>query len=105
MADFNTHPEPRRPSPPPPVQAGSGNVAPPQGTPSQPIETVAVQNTAVHRGPIRTAIPAQRTEERPARRPEVRLYSHSALFYWWPVWVMGYVMALVTYLHGQPHQI
>jgi hypothetical protein len=29
---------------------------------------------------------------------EVRVYSHSPLFYWWPVWAVGYILALVTYL-------
>jgi hypothetical protein len=33
---------------------------------------------------------------------EVRIYSHSMLFYWWPVWVVGYVLALVTRLWGEP---
>ena len=27
------------------------------------------------------------------------IYGHSWLFYWWPVWVLGYVMALLTWLH------
>jgi hypothetical protein len=31
---------------------------------------------------------------------EVRVYAHSALFYWWPVWVTGYLMALLTYFDG-----
>lgn len=31
---------------------------------------------------------------------ELRIYSHSALFYWWPVWAFGYIMALLTYLDG-----
>src|SRR5205085_236983 len=33
--------------------------------------------------------------------PELRIYSHSNLFYWWPVWVVGYLMALLTGLDGQ----
>jgi hypothetical protein len=33
--------------------------------------------------------------------PELRIYSHSNLFYWWPVWTAGYVMALITWLDGQ----
>ena len=36
---------------------------------------------------------------------EVRVYSHSTFFYWWPVWVTGYIMALVTYMDGQKMQI
>jgi hypothetical protein len=27
------------------------------------------------------------------------------MLFWWPVWVVGYVMALLTYLHGKPQQI
>jgi hypothetical protein len=31
---------------------------------------------------------------------EVKLYSHSPIFYWWPVWLVGYLMAFLTYLDG-----
>ena len=31
---------------------------------------------------------------------EIRLYSHSPIFYWWPVWLVGFLMALLTYLDG-----
>lgn len=33
----------------------------------------------------------------PAAEREIRVYSHSALFYWWPVWAVGFLMALLTY--------
>jgi len=36
---------------------------------------------------------------------EVRIYSHSNFFYWWPVWMTGYVMALITYMGGKPETI
>jgi len=29
------------------------------------------------------------------------LVSHSNLLYWWPIWVMGYVMAFMTYMGGE----
>lgn len=29
---------------------------------------------------------------------EVRIYGHTALFYWWPVWVLGYLFGLITML-------
>jgi hypothetical protein len=32
----------------------------------------------------------------PARR-EITLISHSPLFYWWPIWFLGYIMAFLTY--------
>jgi hypothetical protein len=34
------------------------------------------------------------------RERQVKIVSHSDLFYWWPVWVAGYVMALLTYWDG-----
>jgi hypothetical protein len=34
------------------------------------------------------------------RVSEIRVYSHSTIFYWWPVWVAGYVMSAITYLEG-----
>jgi hypothetical protein len=39
---------------------------------------------------------------REPKEPEVLqviVYGHSALFYWWPLWVAGYAMALLTWLH------
>src|SRR5262249_54487102 len=36
-------------------------------------------------------------DERPA---QVVIISHSPLFYWWPVWAVGFLMALLTYLRG-----
>ncbi|WZO98764.1 hypothetical protein EP7_000352 [Isosphaeraceae bacterium EP7] len=32
---------------------------------------------------------------------EVVLISHSPIFYWWPVWLVGFLMAGLTYLSGQ----
>src|SRR5438045_2978026 len=31
---------------------------------------------------------------------EIRVYSHSTLFYWWPVWAAGFIMGLVTLVDG-----
>jgi hypothetical protein len=31
---------------------------------------------------------------------EIKLFSHSVIFYWWPVWLVGYLMAFLTYLDG-----
>ncbi|MGE3821375.1 MAG: hypothetical protein AB7I30_18345, partial [Isosphaeraceae bacterium] len=43
--------------------------------------------------------------ERPDPHPEVIVYSHSPLFFWWPVWVVGFIMAGITYWVGQSHQV
>ena len=32
---------------------------------------------------------------------EIRIYSHSPLFYWWPVWLFGFVFALITMVDGE----
>lgn len=37
--------------------------------------------------------------------PSVIIYSHSLLFYWWPVWLLGFVAAGVSYTLGEPVQI
>jgi hypothetical protein len=35
----------------------------------------------------------------------IRIYGHSPLFYCWPIWVAGFIIAAVTYLDGIPVQI
>lgn len=42
----------------------------------------------------------------PGTPPKKRLdnlivYGHSNLFYWWPVWAVGFVLAIWTYIDGQ----
>ncbi len=43
--------------------------------------------------------PGGKLPPEPALLPQVIVYGHSWLFYWWPVWVVGYIMALITWLH------
>ena len=31
---------------------------------------------------------------------EIKLVSHSNVVYWWPAWVVGYVMAFLSYVQG-----
>jgi hypothetical protein len=49
--------------------------------------------------------PQQLVPDKPQVHRKLRIYSHSTLFYWWPVWMVGYVMALLTYWNGKPEQI
>lgn len=37
----------------------------------------------------------------PNALPELVLYSRSTVFYWWPIWVIGYIMALITLVGGE----
>jgi hypothetical protein len=34
---------------------------------------------------------------KPTEQKEITIVSHSNLFYWWPVWAVGFLMALLTY--------
>jgi hypothetical protein len=47
-----------------------------------------------------TAVDQKKPQAAPGARREVRIVSHSMLFYWWPVWVVGFLMAGLTYLDG-----
>jgi hypothetical protein len=52
--------------------------------------------------PNETPVPHNEPVPRPPSRrtvPQVIVYSHSWLVYWWPVWVVGYIMAWLTWLH------
>jgi hypothetical protein len=48
-----------------------------------------------------TPTPLTETAPVPQRVREITVYSHSALVYWWPVWLVGFVLAAVTYVEGQ----
>jgi hypothetical protein len=37
---------------------------------------------------------------RPSTEPTLLVYSHSPVFYWWPVWVVGFIMAAISYFDG-----
>jgi len=64
--------------------------------------------------PYKPAPPAERGKIRsflayiflPHSKPgEIVIISHSSLFYWWPVWAVGYLMAIFSWLHGQTLQV
>src|SRR3954452_13456452 len=45
------------------------------------------------------------TERKPSvrggeRDTTIKIVSHSDLFYWWPVWAVGFLMAFLTYQSG-----
>lgn len=95
-----------------PYPAGSGYspvspdavVAPTPTAPGQPMQPVVAVPT-----PLPTPMPPPQVQRPPELAPEnvpqMRIYSHSRLFYWWPVWVVGGIMALVTYLYAEPVEI
>jgi hypothetical protein len=86
--------------------------------PAQPAPTYVAPGTVpaaapAQPAPARTAPPRtyrQETEdtiEKDAEdvQPEILLVSHSGIFYWWPVWAVGYLFGLLTWTHGQEVQI
>jgi hypothetical protein len=50
---------------------------------------------------IATPAVAPNTAAARVKPQEIRVYAHTALLYWWPVWVLGYCFALLTLLEGQ----
>jgi hypothetical protein len=45
-----------------------------------------------------TTAPDKRVLNSTSTPPELKVYSHSPLLYWWPVWAVGFLMALWTWL-------
>jgi len=40
------------------------------------------------------------TARRSQPKSELKVYSHSPILYWWPVWALGFIIAFLTYLDG-----
>jgi hypothetical protein len=36
----------------------------------------------------------------PSPQSEIKVYSHSPILYWWPIWVVGFALALATLIDG-----
>ena len=89
----------------------------PHGTPPAPPTYAVIQPAGQYPPPVapvqQVAAPSQpapppdedEAKEKERKRNEVVIYSHSNLFYWWPVWVIGYVMAAVTYANNQQYEV
>ena len=89
-------------------------VAPAQPYPAQPVQYAApagyVQPASQNVVYVQQPVPVPAEEAASLQQPEVKqtadgpelvLISHSMLFYWWPVWLVGYLMALFTWMNGQ----
>src|SRR6202008_5196434 len=50
--------------------------------------------------PERRTKPMGQQQKAAARPLAVRIVAHSMLFYWWPVWAVGLLMAGLTWLDG-----
>jgi hypothetical protein len=47
-----------------------------------------------------TQMPSSHPSATPANRREIRIVSHSNLFYWWPLWAVGFVLFFLTLIDG-----
>jgi hypothetical protein len=47
------------------------------------------------------AVPPGATADTTPGFDEIRVYSHSPLFYWWPVWLFGFIFALITAIDNE----
>lgn len=55
--------------------------------------------------PPQAAAPQPPTEDAGYAGVQLKIISHSMLYYWWPVWAVGYILALMTWSNGQSVQI
>jgi hypothetical protein len=83
--------------PPPAAQVPASGTAP-AAVPQVPVQQVPVQQVPVQQVPAEQAEP--RHERDPKLPQQLFLISHSNLFYWWPIWVVGYTMAAMTFFGG-----
>jgi len=90
----------------PQFQPGTGPpVAQPVAPVAQPVyfqpPSPAQVNAAGVAQPEAPVLREEQKHQLEERTPDVILYSHSSLYYWWPLWAVGFILALVTYLQGQ----
>lgn len=45
-----------------------------------------------------TAVVPEKVISGPSHLPDLRIYAHSPLLFWWPVWAMALIMAVWTYV-------
>ncbi len=98
-----------QPVSPPPYPAGTTPSPQPAYQQTQAPQPVYVTESAppvVYTQPAAAAEPVvtDRRDNVPDQEKMI-LYGHSSLFYWWPVWVVGYLAALLTWIGGQTFRI
>lgn len=68
-------------------------------------DQATVDQDPADEAPVEDQPPAHSEPDATPCDQHLRIYSHSTLLYWWPVWVVGYIMALITYGEGHGYQL
>lgn len=50
--------------------------------------------------PVPVVVVPPGTQEAAVPDVQIRVFGHTNLFYWWPVWLVGFIMAALTYMDG-----
>jgi hypothetical protein len=81
-----------------------GGVPAPESPVTEPPQQAVV--TPTPRTPVvQQSVPPGTPVKRELGEPTLFIYSHSNLLYWWPVWAVGFLMALLSYVHGTPYTV
>src|SRR4051812_45832681 len=92
----------RVPSPtPPPKPAGRGAKGQWRPAPRRRRPVSAPRPPSARRPPTMSPPPSAKTQPVPPElsdQREIRIYSHSQLFYWWPVWFTAFILTGWTWL-------
>src|SRR5262245_15409022 len=49
----------------------------------------------------RSAMSTAPEPAKPAPISEVKVYGHTRLFYWWPIWALSFIFAIITWIDGE----
>jgi hypothetical protein len=78
--------------------ANEPKVSPPQPSPTvPPVRTSPVDKAAPGTAPVKTSFLTYLLLGK-SKPGEIIVYHHSTLFYWWPVWALGFLMALISFV-------
>lgn len=81
----------------------AANLSTPSSAPVAPgaVPVAAAPAPVYPAAPVEAPHPAEHEPSAATHLRELILYSHSTFIYWWPVWMVGYALAAVTWFQGE----
>src|SRR5260370_19610113 len=70
----------------------NGTAAPPESLQKESLQKEPSHKEALQKEPV---------QKEPAKLEILHVYQHSNFFYWWIIWVYGFVCSLLTYFNGR----